>query len=90
VSILIPYGVRDFKVLKKSGSVFADKTKFIAQLEETTIYPSLFRPRGFGKTLFISMLEYYYDYRHEKSFEAIFENTWIGSNPTEEKTNSRF
>jgi hypothetical protein len=40
------------------------------------------RPRKFGKSMLISMLVYYYEYKLENNFNDIFGNTWIGSNPT--------
>ena len=41
------------------------------------------RPRKFGKTLFTSMLENYYDIKKVEKFEKLFCETYIGKNPTE-------
>ena len=45
----------------------------------------LLRPRKFGKTLFTSMLENYYDVNKKDKFEELFKETYIGKNPTEMK-----
>lgn len=48
--------------------------------------PTIFiRPRRFGKSLFISMLENYYDINKKDKFEELFGDLYIGKNPTEEK-----
>src|SRR5699024_2622609 len=43
------------------------------------------RPRKFGKTLFTSTLENYYDLQKANKFEKLFANTYIGKNPTKLK-----
>ena len=43
------------------------------------------RPRKFGKTLFTSVLENYYDVKKKEKFETLFQNTYIGKNPTKLK-----
>ena len=43
------------------------------------------RPRKFGKTLFTSVLESYYDVKKKEKFNRLFENTYIGKNPTKLK-----
>ena len=40
------------------------------------------RPRRFGKSLFISLLEYYYDVKFKKDFDKLFNNTYIRKNQT--------
>ena len=40
------------------------------------------RPRKFGKTLFTSVLENYYDKNKVEKFEKLYGNTYIGKNPT--------
>ena len=41
------------------------------------------RPRRFGKSLFISMMESYYDLNQKKDFKKLFGDLWIGKHPTE-------
>ena len=43
------------------------------------------RPRKFGKTLFTSTLENYYDIKKEEKFERLYKDTYIGKNPTKLK-----
>jgi hypothetical protein len=79
----IPYGGgSDYSALIKEGYAYVDKTMFIRKLEHDPRLISFFRPRRFGKSLFLSTLEYYYDYKFADEFELLFGNTCIGSNPT--------
>jgi hypothetical protein len=63
--------------------VFVDKTPFVEQLESLgEQYLFFLRPRKFGKSLFISMLEYYYDVKHADKFDRLFGDYYIGKYPT--------
>jgi hypothetical protein len=86
ISKRLPFGISDFKVLRNEDYAYVDKTKFIELLENES-NPNLFfiRPRKFGKSLFISMLRYYYDINSEDEFGAIFGDLYIGQNPTPER-----
>ena len=81
----IPYGISDFKRLKTENFYFVDKTHYIEKLEN---FPSSFmmflRPRRFGKSLFIAILEAYYDIYFKDEFEAIFKDTYILNHRTKE------
>ena len=56
---------------------------YIEKLENLSDKRIMFlRPRKFGKTLFTSTLECYYDVLKEDEFETLFSNTYIGKNPT--------
>ncbi|WP_448530029.1 AAA family ATPase [Raineya sp.] len=76
-----PYGISNFEKIRREGQVFVDKTPFIPLLEEYSNVVYL-RPRRFGKSLFVSLLGYYYDIRHKERFEALFAQLYIGKNPT--------
>ncbi len=78
----IPDGLSNFKKVITEGFVYVDKTAYIAALEADGQYHFLLRPRRFGKSLFISALEYYYDIKHQADFEAIFSQLHIGQHPT--------
>ena len=79
----IPYGVANFEKLKEQGYYFIDKTKYIELLEDLdSQYIFFLRPRRFGKSLFISMLEHYYDINKAAQFEELFKDTYICKNPT--------
>jgi len=79
----IPYGISNYHKIKSENYYFVDKTKFIELLENLGA-PYLFflRPRRFGKSLFISVLEHYYDILAKDKFDTLFGDTYIGQNPT--------
>jgi hypothetical protein len=61
----------NFKRIKDENRLYVDKTHFIAMLEEEdNPYPFFIRPRRFGKSLFISLLEHYYDIRFAGVYET--------------------
>ena len=78
----IPYGESNFKTVISENYAYIDKTDYIPKLEEAGKYIFLLRPRRFGKSLFLSMLEYYYDVAHKDEFDALFGGLYIGKNPT--------
>ena len=79
----IPYGIMDFRRLRTEGYYYVDKTQHLAQLEARDSFIFFVRPRRFGKSLFISMLENYYDLNRKKEFKRLFGDLWIGKHPTE-------
>ncbi|MGK5093083.1 AAA family ATPase, partial [Deltaproteobacteria bacterium TL4] len=56
----IAYGVADFEEIRLKNDYYVDKTRFIPLLEENR-YIFFIRPRRFGKSLWVSVLETYYD-----------------------------
>jgi hypothetical protein len=76
-----PYSVSSFKELIEDGYAYVDKTRFIEAIEASTCI-SFFRPRKFGKSLFLSTLYYYYDYKQSSRFDELFGNTHVGRRPT--------
>ena len=78
----IPYGLSNFKKVISEGYTFVDKSAYIAKLEATGEHNILLRPRRFGKSLFLSMLEYYYDVAYAADFDTLFSHLAIGQNPT--------
>ena len=80
----IPYGEADFRRIRLNGWLYVDKTRFLRRLEDER-YVFLIRPRRFGKSLWLSVLENYYDRRWKPEFEAVFGGTDIGRNPTQER-----
>jgi hypothetical protein len=81
----IPYGVADFKDFPESNLYYVDKTRFIKNIEKKGKFLFFIRPRRFGKSLFLSMLEYYYDIQRKDQFDFLFNGTDIHQNPTKEK-----
>ena len=80
----IPYGMQNFEDVIKEDCYYVDKTPFIELIEESNRYFFFIRPRRFGKTLTLSMLENYYDINKKDKFEEIFGKLYIGQNPTPE------
>ena len=78
----IPYGIMDFRRLRREGYYYVDKTEYLAQMEARDSFIFFVRPRRFGKSLFISMMESYYDLNQKKDFKKLFSNLWIGKHPT--------
>ena len=79
----LPYGISNFARLIEDGYAYVDKTRYIEQLEnEPAPYIFFLRPRRFGKSLFVSMLSYYYGLEHQERFDALFGSYAIGAHPT--------
>lgn len=77
---LMPVGNTDFKEIRESGLYYIDKTMLIDQLvnrmrAKVTLFT---RPRRFGKTLNMSMLEQFFDIR--KDSKSIFDGLKITEN----------
>ena len=81
----IPYGEADIKRIRLNRWLYVDKTRFLRRLEQER-YAFLIRPRRFGKSLWVSLLENSYDRFWGRDFEAVFAGTDIGRNPTEERS----
>ncbi len=78
----IPYGESNFKTVITDNYIYIDKTAYIPTLENSGKYLFLMRPRRFGKSLFLSMLEYYYDVAYRDEFDTLFGKLYIGQHPT--------
>ena len=79
----LPYGISNYEKIITDGYYYIDKTKYIEQLENISETSIVFlRPRKFGKTLFTSTLEYYYDINAVDKFEKLYGETYIGKKPT--------
>ena len=80
----ILYGVSDYARIRKENGWFIDRTGFIRDLENTA-FAMFLRPRRFGKSLLISILQSYYDVNYKDRFEELFSGTDIGAKPTDER-----
>ncbi|MDE6552611.1 MAG: ATP-binding protein [Muribaculaceae bacterium] len=59
-------GIQDFRTVREEGYVYVDKTHYIAKLlRSKSRYCFLARPRRFGKSLFLSTLQYFFEGRRE-------------------------
>jgi hypothetical protein len=75
----IPSKTSNFASLIEENAFYVDKTQFITKLELISDKFLFFlRPRRFGKSLLLSMLEYYYGIQHEDRFENLFGEYFIG------------
>ncbi len=82
----LPKGISNYEDIVEENRIYVDKTMYIEELENLSDKTIMFlRPRKFGKTLFTSTLECYYDKNKKDKFEKLFGNTYIGKNPTENK-----
>ena len=79
----ILYGVADYAEIRKANAWFIDRTAKIRDLEGTR-YAVFLRPRRFGKSFLVSLLEYYYDVKFKDRFDELFGSTAIGAAPTGE------
>lgn len=64
----IPYGISDYGLLIKDNYYYIDKTMYLEKLENIGRTLVFLRPRRFGKTLFTSMMSYYYDINSKDKF----------------------
>jgi hypothetical protein len=75
----IPSKTSNFASLIEENAFYVDKTQYITKLELISDKFLFFlRPRRFGKSLLLSMLEYYYGIQHEDRFENLFGEYFIG------------
>ena len=80
----IPYGEADFKRIRLNRWLYVDKTRFVHALEEER-YVFLIRPRRFGKSCWVSLLDNYYSRTRADAFEVVFGGTHLGRQPTADR-----
>ena len=85
----IPYGISDFKQVRKENKYLVDKSMYFERMERAGNFLFLVRPRRFGKSLFLNMLEAYYDINEKDNFQELFKGLYVSEHPTEyrNKTN---
>jgi hypothetical protein len=81
----IPYGIADYEKIVKGDYYFVDKTGFLREIEDAGSYLFFIRPRRFGKSLFLSLMETYYDVLKQDQFEFFYRGTDIYHRPTGER-----
>ena len=79
---LIPYGISSFKQVREENKYLVDKTRFFEQMELAGNFLFLVRPRRFGKSLFLNMLEAYYDINEKDNFDKLFAGLYVADHPT--------
>ena len=84
----LPYGISNFEMLRENDYFYQDRSNFIEKLDnQPTRYHLFLRPRKFGKSLFLSMLHYYYGLEYKDKFASFFGGLYIGEHPTKEANN---
>ena len=74
----LPIGIDDFKTIIEEDYYYADKTEMIEKLLNDGAGVTLFtRPRRFGKTLNMSMLNYFFNLKKKEENRKLFENLYI-------------
>ena len=74
----LPIGIDNFEMLITRGYYFIDKTLLIKDLLDNKAAVNLFtRPRRFGKTLNISMLQYYLEDRRDEFTGEKIDNSYL-------------
>ena len=81
----IPYGISDYEAIRLANYYYVDKTKYLQDIENAGKYLFFIRPRRFGKSLFLSVMETYYDILEAEQFETFYSGTEVFNNPTSEK-----
>eukprot|EP01035_Chromulina_nebulosa_P064776 gene64776-88610_t len=79
----IPYGISSFNQMVGENFLFFDRTQAIEKLENSGSFLKIWRPRRSGKSMFCSQLALYYD---TGVVTKVFDNTYIGKNPTLNKS----
>lgn len=82
---LIPYGISNFKQVRSENKYLVDKTMYFEKMEQAGNFLLLVRPRRFGKSLFLNMLEAYYDVNEKSGFEELFSGLYVADHPTENR-----
>ncbi len=81
----IPYGISSYNTIRHENYYFVDKSRYIPQFEAAGKFLFLIRPRRFGKSMLLNVLESYYDIARKNEFDLFFDNTYIKDHPTPEK-----
>ena len=80
---IIGYAQANFATLRADKNLYIDRTAYLHALENQSNRNLIFvRPRRFGKSLWLSMMYYYYGIEHKDQFETLFGDLDIGKNPT--------
>jgi hypothetical protein len=78
----IPYGLSDYQRISQQNYYYVDKTGYLETIEKAGEYLFFIRPRRFGKSLFLTMMQGYYDIAYKDQFEELFKDTAIFRHPT--------
>ena len=82
---LLPMGISDFRRIRLENYYYVDKTAWIPKFEQVSSFLFFCRPRRFGKTLMLSVMESYYDCKQQQDWDRLFSGLWIHEHPTAER-----
>ena len=82
---LLPYGMMNFEDIRLDNYYYVDKPSFIPLIEQSDRFFFFIRPRRFGKSLTLNMLQHYYDVRTKDKFDSLFGDLYIGKHPTKDR-----
>ena len=80
----IPYGMMNFVAVRRDDCYYVDKTRYIEEIERANKFFFFIRPRRFGKSLTMSMLQHYYDVNDADKFDMLYKGLYIGGSPEPE------
>ena len=81
----LPYGMMNFEDIRLENYYYVDKTAFIPMIEQADRFFFFIRPRRFGKSLTLNLLQHYYDVRAKDKFDTLFGDLYIGQHPTHDR-----
>jgi hypothetical protein len=61
------------ELLQREGQVYFDRTRYISKLEDLDKYILFCRPRRFGKSLTISMLEHFHGFQYAGEHQLLYQ-----------------
>lgn len=79
----IPYRITDYGRMVRDNYYYVDKTKYIPLIEQVASFFFLIRPRRFGKSLLVNVLDAYYDINNADRFGDLFGDLWIYEHSTD-------
>lgn len=82
----LPYGMMNFAVIRREDYYYVDKTRFIPMIEQADRFFFFIRPRRFGKSLTLNILQHYYDVRTAISSTIYSATSISGSIPQQTAT----
>ena len=83
MAVSFDYGGANFLRIREKRMYYVDRTAYLDRLENVHSRFLIFlRPRRFGKSLWISLLEHYYGVQYKNKFDMLFGDLAVGKNPT--------
>jgi hypothetical protein len=80
--IKLPYGIADFRRIRRQGMTYVDRTAYLPLIERLGSTLVFLRPRRFGKSLWLQTLANYYDLRRAEELSPLFGDLAAGREPT--------